>query len=60
MGQKKRFALMVDRDVLERLESIKARTGLSYAEQIRRAIRKWLNSREWTVRRSANRAPPGG
>ena len=41
---------MLDRDLLERLESIKARTGISHSEQIRQAIRMWIDSREWPVR----------
>ena len=50
MADKKRFAFMLDRDLLERLESIKARTGISHSEQIRQAIRMWIDSREWPVR----------
>ena len=55
MGQKKRFAFMIDRELLERLEAIKARTDVSHAEQIRRAIHMWLNSQEWPVRRDVKR-----
>ena|SRR5947199_10789539 len=53
VGEKKRFAFMIERTLLDRLESIKARTGLSHSEQIRQAIRMWLDSREWPVRRTS-------
>ena len=55
MSEKKRFAFMIERSVLMRLESIKARTGLSHSEQIRQAIRMWLDSREWPLRRGTAR-----
>ena len=42
---------MLDLDLVDRLESTKARTGLPVAEQIRRSIRYWLESQEWTVGR---------
>jgi metal-responsive CopG/Arc/MetJ family transcriptional regulator len=38
---------MIEQDVLERLQAIAARTGLSKSEQIRQGIRWWLESREW-------------
>jgi hypothetical protein len=41
---------MIEPDVLERLRSVAARTGLSLSEQIRQGIRWWLESREWPVR----------
>jgi predicted DNA-binding protein len=56
IGVKKRFSFMIEPDVLDRLRSIKSRTGLSDAEQIREAIRMWLASREWPVRK--NTKPP--
>jgi len=40
---------MIDLELAARLESTKARTGLSIAEQVRQAIRYWLESREWSV-----------
>jgi metal-responsive CopG/Arc/MetJ family transcriptional regulator len=51
VDHKKKFAFMLERDLLARLDSIKTRTGLSYSEQIRRAIAMWLASREWPVRK---------
>lgn len=56
VGEKKRFAFMIERTLFERLESVKARTGLSHSEQIRQAIRMWLDSREWPIRRDAHRS----
>jgi hypothetical protein len=38
---------MIEPDILDRLSSIAARTGLSKSEQIRQGIRWWLESREW-------------
>jgi len=54
MTDKKICGVRLDPDLANRLEVIKARTGLSVAEQIRRGIRLWLESREWpaTSRRS--------
>jgi hypothetical protein len=44
---KKRCTFMIDTEVLDKLQSISARTGLSKSEQIRQGIRWWLESREW-------------
>ena len=41
---------MIEPDVLDRLQSIAARTGLSKSEQIRQGIQWWLDSREWPIR----------
>jgi hypothetical protein len=48
--RKKRCTFMVEPDVLEKLSSITARTGLSKSEQIRQGVRWWLESREWPTR----------
>ena len=45
--RKKRYTFMIEPNVLERLQSIAARTGLSKSEQIRQGIQWWLESREW-------------
>ena len=47
MRDKKICGVRIDPDLANRLEIIKARTGLPVAEQIRRGIRLWLESREW-------------
>jgi metal-responsive CopG/Arc/MetJ family transcriptional regulator len=43
---------MIDSDVLDRLQEMSARTGLSKSEQIRQGIQWWLESREWPQRGS--------
>jgi hypothetical protein len=53
---KKRCTFMIEPEVLERLQSITARTGLSQSEQIRQGIRWWLESREWPVKADVQRA----
>ena len=47
MIRKKRCTFMIDTEVLDKLQSITARTGLSKSEQIRQGIQWWLESREW-------------
>jgi metal-responsive CopG/Arc/MetJ family transcriptional regulator len=47
--RKKRCTFTIEPDLLARLRSMKARTGMSESEQIRQAIRAWLDSREWPV-----------
>ena len=46
----KRVSFLIDPDLLERLRSMKARTGVSESEQIRQGIQMWLDSREWPAR----------
>jgi hypothetical protein len=48
--RKKRCTFMIEPEVLERLQSISKRTGLSTSEQIRQGIRWWLESREWPIK----------
>ena len=57
--RKKRCTFMIEPDVLERLQSITARTGLSQSEQIRQGIRWWLESREWPLRGEGVDVPAG-
>jgi metal-responsive CopG/Arc/MetJ family transcriptional regulator len=54
----KRCTFTIELDLLERLRSIKARTGMSESEQIRQAIRSWLDSREWPVKPSSKPESP--
>jgi hypothetical protein len=56
MSAKKRCTFLIEPELLERLRSVKFRTGLSGSEQIRQGIRWWLESREWPVRSGAERA----
>jgi hypothetical protein len=52
---------LIESDILDRLTSIAARTGLSKSEQIRQGVRWWLESREWPLKeeRSAADGAPG-
>ena len=54
--RKKRCTFMIEADVLDRLQSIGARTGLSKSEQIRQGIRWWLESREWPLKEKRSEA----
>jgi hypothetical protein len=56
----KRCSFTIKADLLERLQAMKARTGLSAAEQIRQAIRWWLDSRQWPDRPSSKRESTRG
>ena len=51
VNRKKRFTFMIEPELLEQLRAIKARTGMTDSEQIRQAIRNWLETREWPTRR---------
>ncbi|HEV3214129.1 MAG TPA: hypothetical protein VGZ27_00315 [Vicinamibacterales bacterium] len=48
---RKRFNVMLDLDLIERLNAVKERLGLSVTEQIERGARIWLQSTEWPERR---------
>jgi transposase-like protein len=60
VGRKTRCTFLIESDILDRLTSIAARTGLSKSEQIRQGVRWWLESREWPLReeRSGAEDPP--
>jgi hypothetical protein len=53
--KKIRCTFMIEPDILDKLRSIKQRTGLSESEQIRQGIRWWLESREWPAPTIADR-----
>jgi hypothetical protein len=46
----KRRSILIESESLDLLRAIKAATGLSESEQMRRAIRLWLETREWPLR----------
>jgi hypothetical protein len=48
----KRFAVMLDVDVLSQLNEVKERLGLPVSEQIHRGVRSWLESTECLEHRS--------
>jgi hypothetical protein len=56
--RKTRCTFMIEPDVLDRLQSIAARTGLSKSEQIRQGIQWWLDSREWPIRGGRSPSAP--
>jgi len=45
----KRQTFMIDSETIDRLKAIKARSGLSESEQVRRALRFWLQSFGWPI-----------
>jgi len=47
---KQRISVLVDPGLRARLNAIRARTGLSDSEQIRRGIAMWLESMSWPIR----------
>jgi hypothetical protein len=55
VNRKKRFTFMIEPELLDRLRAIKDRTGMTDSEQIRQAIRNWLETREWPIRRADKR-----
>jgi hypothetical protein len=59
VGRKTRYTFLIESDILDRLTSITARTGLSKSAQIRQGIRWWLESREWPLRGERSEADDG-
>ena len=49
MGMK-RLSILIESESLDFLKAIKTATGLSESEQMRRAVRLWLEEREWPIR----------
>jgi hypothetical protein len=48
--KRERRTFLIDPGAGDRLKAIKARSGLSESEQVRRAIALWLQSFEWPIR----------
>jgi hypothetical protein len=42
-----RCSFMIDSDLAQQLREVRETTGVSDAEQVRRGIRLWLESRQW-------------
>jgi hypothetical protein len=65
---KQRISVLIEPDQRARLNAVRARTGLSDSEQIRRGIAMWLDSINWPmpdeerqrVRQSARSSDSGG
>jgi hypothetical protein len=55
--KRERRSFLIDPETGYRLKAIKARSGLSESEQVRRAIALWLESFEWPIRQREK--PPG-
>ena len=46
MLQRKVTAFRIDADLLQAMQRLQERDGISYSEQIRRALRPWLESKD--------------
>ncbi len=55
---KKLFTFPIDADLAEGLKQVKERDGISEAEQIRRGIRMWLESRGIVTKAERKRVAP--
>jgi len=49
MAEKVLTAFRLDADLLARMKAITERDGIPAAEQVRRALREWLDQREQTT-----------
>jgi hypothetical protein len=47
MTRKKRVSIMLDPEMLIRLDEVRERLGLTMAEQVRRGIDLWLDATVW-------------
>ena len=52
-SDKKQTAFRIDPDILQGLQEIKSRVGIPMSEQVRRALRAWLEQQE--VRKTERR-----
>lgn len=53
---KKQTAFRIDPDILDGLQVVKERDGIPLSEQVRRALRTWLESRGVTGKTERKRA----
>jgi hypothetical protein len=44
-SQKKQTAFRIDAEILQGLQAVKVRDGIPISEQVRRALREWLEGR---------------
>lgn len=49
----------MEQELLDRLQAHKQASGVPVSEQVRRAIRMWLESQGVDVKTRRNRVPPG-
>ncbi len=55
-SEKRQTAFRIDDEIMEGLEMLKERDGISFAEQVRRALRTWLESKGVSVKAGRPRA----
>jgi hypothetical protein len=55
-GEKKQTAFRIDPGILEGLQVVKARDGVPISEQVRRALRQWLESKGVRAKAAPRRA----
>jgi hypothetical protein len=55
MSPKKYYSFMIEPEMAKSLKAVKERDGISEAEQIRRGIQMWLDSRGDTKARAARK-----
>jgi uncharacterized protein (DUF4415 family) len=53
---KKQTNFRIDPDILEGLQEVKERDGIPLSEQMRRALRAWLDSKGITTKAATRRA----
>ena len=53
---KKLYTFPIDQELADALKLVKERDGISEAEQVRRGIRMWLDSKGVTVKAAPRRA----
>jgi hypothetical protein len=54
---KKQTAFRIEADILDGLQQVKQRDGIPISEQVRRALRDWLDRRNITTKRNGRRPP---
>jgi ribbon-helix-helix CopG family protein len=58
MSPKTTTTMRIDDDLLEGLQTLKQREGVPVSEQVRRAIRAWLEQKGMDVKAAARRVSP--
>jgi len=57
-SNKKQTAFRIDPDILQRMQDLKTRDGIPLSEQVRRALREWLDSKGITRAERKRAATP--
>lgn len=58
--RRRKYTLLLDWTLSERLKAVKERVGVSEAEQIRRGVALWLEAFDWPARPQPRGTPSGG